>query len=139
MRKQTKRKQRHTGLNPVLKALVRRAWDEKVVESKIHALFGGDKDKLLAFASVLIFVAGGSAAHMGWTGDEPDFRILRGSVNALDDLKVRDEITDVDRSSIHAGMLAAHRIIKAAPIEYVNDAAVSYYDLSNSWASLEAA
>lgn len=132
MRKATKRKQQ-TGMHPILKAQLRAKWNNTAVEANIHAFIGGDKDKLMAYASVLFFVAGGCAAQLGWTGDEPDFRILRGSINALDDLKDRRQITDLDRASLHAGMLAAQRIIKDSPIELVDAAAHTYAVHSAGW------
>lgn len=71
-----------------------------------------------------------SKAVLGWTGDEPDMRIVRASVNALDDLAKRPAITEPDRGALHAGMMAAHRIIEATPIEVVTDAAAMYDRMS---------
>lgn len=120
-----KRKRKST-IHPVLKAQIRARWNSEAVSAQIHALMGADKDKLMAYGSVLFFVAGACAAHLGWTGDEPDFRIIRGAINALDDLKDRDHISDQDRGSIHAGMLAAQRVLQITPPEVIDEAAVRY-------------
>ncbi len=121
------------GMHPVLKAQLRAAWESKAVEGQIHALMGGDKDRLLAYGALLMFVAGACALAMRMTGDELDMRIVRASVNALDDLKSRPGITDQDRASLHAGMLAAHRVIKDTPIDIVTQAAVMFDDHSRAW------
>lgn len=124
MKKRTRRKP--VGLHPAIRQAIRRKWDAETVTAEIHAILGDDKDRLMAHASLLFFVAGGCAAHLGWTGDEPDFRIIRGSINALDDLNERASITDIDRASLQAGMLAAARIIKATPELVVHRAAELY-------------
>lgn len=120
-----KRKRKST-IHPVLKAQIRARWNSEAVSAQIHALMGADKYKLLAYGSVLFFVAGACAAHLGWTGDEPDFRIIRGAINALDDLNAKDQITEQDRGSLHAGMLAAERVLKLTPPEVIDEAAVMY-------------
>lgn len=113
-------------MHPLLRAQIRAKWNSEAVSAQIHALMGADKYKLLAYGSILFFVAGACAAHLGWTGDEPDFRIVRGSVNALDDLKDRQEITEQDRLSLHSGMLAAQRILDATPVQVIDEAALLY-------------
>jgi hypothetical protein len=128
-----KRKTQSTRMNPVLRSVLRQRWSSNAVKAKIHALIGQDCDKLLAYGSVLFFVASACAMDMGWTGDEPDMRIVRASVNALDDLASRKQITEVDRSSILSGMLAAQRVIEASPIEMVTNAAHLYDQHSKAW------
>ena len=91
MRKRTRRKP--VGLHPIVKQQLRAKWESKAVLGQIHALMGEDREKLLAFGSVLLFVASACAMHLGWTGDEADMRIVRASVNALDDLAQRPAIT----------------------------------------------
>lgn len=142
MRKHTRRKP--VGLHPIMRQAaeakqkaeaqeMRERWESKAVMGQIHALMGEDKDKLLAFGSVLMFVASACAIHLQWTGDEPDMRIVRASVNALDDLAKRPAITDLDRGALQAGMMAAHRIIEKTPIEVVTDAAAMYDRMSEEW------
>lgn len=125
MRKRGKRKQ-PPGMHPVIKAQIRAKWNSEAVLAQIHALSGQDADRLLAHGSVMFFVASACAIHLGWTGDEPDMRIVRSSVNALDDLARRRTITDMDRGSLQAGMMAAHRIISATPADVVDEAAWLY-------------
>lgn len=147
MRKHTKRKP--VGLHPILKQAAeakreaeakaaREKWESKAVLGQIHALTGENRDTLLAFGSVLMFVASACAIHLGWTGDEPDMRIVRASVNALDELAKRKTITELDRGALNAGMMAAHRIIEVTPIEVVTDAATMYDRMSEEWEGAKA-
>lgn len=131
MRKHTRRKP--VGLHPIVKQQLRAKWDSKAVLGQIHALMGEDREKLLAFGSVLLFVASACAMHLAWTGDEPDMRIVRASVNALDDLAKSPAITELDRGALQAGMMAAHRIIEVTPIEVVTEAAAMYDRMSVEW------
>ncbi len=123
-------------IHPFIKQAIRARWNAEVVKAEIHSLIGDDREKLMAYASILFFVAGGCAAHMGWTGDEPDFRIIRGSVNALDDLAAHANITQQDRESLHAGMLAAQRVLEASPVEAIENAAYTYAHHSQQWAHI---
>lgn len=120
-------------IHPVQRAIIRQKWSAEGVKAQIHALMGQYKDKLLAYGSILFFVASACAMHLGWTGDEPDMRIVRSSVNALDDLAKRPSITDIDRMAIHSGMLASVRIIEVTPPEVVDEAAWLYAKHSAEW------
>lgn len=106
--------------------ILREKWDAESVTAGIHALIGADKVQLVLHSSLLFFVAGGCAVFLGWTGDEPDFRIVNASINAIDDLKARKEITDIDRASLISGMNAASRIIAKTPIYVVHENAMMY-------------
>lgn len=128
-----KRKAQTTRINPVLRSILRQRWSSKSIQAQIHALTGEDCEKLLAYGSILFFVASACAMHLQWTGDEPDMRIVRASVNALDDLSKRKQIVEVDRGSMLAGMQAAQRIIEITPIEVVTDAAQLYDEHSQAW------
>jgi hypothetical protein len=120
-----KRKQ-STQMHPMLRAQIRAKWVAESVNAQIHALFGDNKEKLLAYGSVMMFVASACAAKQDMGEDSPRFRIIRGAINALDDLKDRPSITPVDRGSIYAGLLASHALIEATPIEVVDGAAGMY-------------
>jgi len=128
-----KKRQRRVGIHPFIKQAIRAKWRSETVKAEIHSFMGEDKQKLMDYASVLFFVAGGCALWLEWTGDEPDFRILRGSVNALDDMNEREGITHEDRGAIHSGMLAAQRILEITPEEVVNDAALLYAERSRGY------
>lgn len=125
-RETMKKKRKQYEMHPLIRAQIRAKWDSEAVSAQIHTLMGGDKYKMLAYGSILFFVAGACAVHLGWTGDEPDFRIVRGSVNALDDLKDRPEVTEQDRMSLHSGMLAAKRILDITPADVIDRAALIY-------------
>lgn len=120
-----KRKQ-STSIHPVVRAQMRAKWAAESVNAQIHALFGDNKEKLLAYGSILMFVASACAAQMDMGEDSPKFRIIRGAINALDDLKDRPAITHVDRGSIYAGLLASQELIQETPIEVVDGAATMY-------------
>ena len=122
-------KRKQTSMHPVLKAQVRAKWTAESVNAQIHALFGENKDKLLAYGSILMFVASACAANMGTPDTDVRFRVIRGAINALDDLKDRPAITDVDRGSIYAGLLASQELISLTPIEIVDDAARVYQQM----------
>ena len=117
-------------MHPLIKAQIRAKWSGEAVKAQIHALMGDDKEKLLAFASILFFVASGCAVYRGYSGDEPNYRIIRGAVNQLDDLNARGHITEQDRGAILAGMNAAKDIIDHTPIEVVDEAALLYAQMS---------
>ena len=105
---------------------MREKWDAESVTAGIHALIGADKTQLISHSGLLFFVASGCAIYLGWTGDEPDFRIVSASINAIDDLKAKKEIEDVDRASLMSGMNAASRIIAQTPIYAVHENAMMY-------------
>jgi hypothetical protein len=130
MKRKPRQPRKSKSIHPLIKAQIRAKWNGEAVKAQIHALTGADKDKVLAFGSILFFVASACAMWMGWNGDEPEYRIIRGSVNALDDLSDRAEITDVDRGAIYAGMMAAQKIIQETPIEIVDEAAWLYAEKS---------
>lgn len=128
-----KKQRKPAGMHPFIKQALRAKWESKAVLGQIHALTGDNHEKLPAFGAVLLFVASACAVHLGWTGDEPDMRIVRASINALDELAKRQAITELDRGALHSGMMAAHRIIEVTPIEVVTDAAAIYDRMSLDW------
>lgn len=116
-------------MHPLLRAQVRAKWESTSVNAQIHALFGNNKDKLLAYGSILMFVASACAAQLDMGEDSVKFRVIRGAINALDDLKGKPSITEVDRGSIYAGLLASQELIQDTPIDMVDDAANMYYQM----------
>jgi hypothetical protein len=128
-----KKKRKPVGVHPFVKQAARAKWNAEAVTAQIHALTGANRDRLLAHGSVLFSVSAACAMYLGWTGDEPDMRIVRASVNALDDLAKRPTITDMDRGALMSGMQAAARIIEVTPIEAVIEAALMYDEHSRAW------
>lgn len=133
-----KKRRKPVGVHPFIKQAIRAKWTSEAMKGQIHALMGADKEKLLAYGSIMFFVASACGMHQGWTGDEPDMRVVRASVNALDDLAKRSEITEMDRGSILGGLQASARIIAATPIEVVSDAAILYDQQSREWEGAQA-
>jgi hypothetical protein len=113
-------------MHPILRAQIRQKWESESINALIHALTGNNKDKLLAYGSIMMFVASACAAYTGISEDSIKFRVIRGAINALDDLKERPLITSVDRGSIYSGLIASQELIKGSPVEVVNDAANMY-------------
>lgn len=128
-----KKSRRPMGLHPLLKQAARAKWNNEAVVAQIHALTGANRERLLAHGSVMFCVASACAMHLGWNGEEPDMRIVRASVNALDDLAKRQDITDMDRGALMGGMMASARIIEETPIEVVIEAALMYDQHSRDW------
>ncbi len=128
-----KRKQKLVRMHPIERAMIRQKWTSQALNAQIHALTGADREKLLAYGSVMFSVSAACAIALGWDGDEPDMRIVRASVNALDDLAKRPTITDVDRGSLYSGLQAAARIIAITPADVVDEAAWMYAKHSNDW------
>lgn len=128
-----KKRRKPVGLHPLMKQAIRAKWNSEAVKAQIHALMGADREKLLAHGSVMFFVASACATYLGWTGDEPDMRIVRASVNALDDLAGRKTITDLDRGALQSGMMASHRIIAITPPDVVDEAAEIYDRHDRAW------
>jgi len=128
MRKRSayRKKSVHPLLIQMEQKALREKWDAESVTAGIHALIGADKTKLISHSGLLFFVASGCAIYLGWMGDEPDFRIVSASINAIDDLKAKKEIEDVDRASLMSGMNAASRIIAQTPIYAVHENAMMY-------------
>lgn len=126
MRKRTIRKP--VGMHPFLRQQVRASWGAKAVLAQLHALTGNNRQRLLELSGVLFFVACTCAMRLGWTGDETDMRIVRASVNALDDFAKRTAITDMDRGALQAGIMAAQRIIEISPVDVIADAAALYQE-----------
>lgn len=128
MRKRSayRKKSVHPLLIQMEQKALREKWDAESVTAGIHALIGADKTQLISHSGLLFFVASGCAIYLGWTGDEPDFRIVSASINAIDDLKAKKEIEDVDRASLMSGMNAASRIIANTPIYVVHENAMMY-------------
>lgn len=126
MRKRTLRKP--VGTHPCLKPQVRASWGARAVMAQLHALTGNNPQRLLELSGVLFFVACSCAMRLGWTGDETDMRIVRASVNALDEFSKRTAITDMDRGALQAGIMAAQRIIDISPVNVLADAAALYQE-----------
>lgn len=108
-------------LHPFMKQAVRNKWSSQAVQAQIHALMGADKEKLLAYAQMLLFV-GSACAVFTKVEDSPEYRICKAGINVMDDIKDSPTIRDIDRLSIHRAMDAAMQIIEASPDEIVNQA-----------------
>lgn len=109
-------------IHPFMRQAIRNKWSSEAVKAQIHALTGADKDKLLGYAQMLLFVGSACAACTKRT-ESPEYRICKAGVNVMDDIKDSPTIKDIDRISIHKAMDAAMQLIETTPEEIVNEAA----------------
>lgn len=98
-------------LNPVQRAVIAKNWRKSMVDAKIHALIGGDSDKLVNYAGRIFFVVLGAACLSGMSGEEPDLGVVVEAVTALHEQAGKAEISDFHRSALVAGLEASSRII----------------------------
>lgn len=109
-------------IHPFMRQAIRNKWSKEAVKAQIHALTGADKDKLLGYAQMLLFV-GSACAVCTKRSDSPEYRICKAGVNVMDDIKDSPTIKDLDRISIHKAMDAAMQLIETTPEEIVSEAA----------------
>lgn len=109
-------------IHPFMRQAIRNKWSKEAVKAQIHALTGADKDKLLGYAQMLLFV-GSACAVCTKRADSPEYRIMKAGVNVMDDIKQSPTIRDVDRVSIHKAMDTAMQVIETSPEEVVSEAA----------------
>jgi hypothetical protein len=109
-------------IHPFMRQAIRNKWSKEAVKAQIHALTGADKEKLLAYAQMLLFV-GSACAMISRREDSPEYRICKAGINVMDDIKDSPTIRDVDRVSIHRAMDAAMQIIESTSEEIVSEAA----------------
>lgn len=110
-------------LHPFMRQAIRNKWSKQAVQAQIHALMGSDKEKLLAYAQMLLFV-GSACAMISKREDSPEYRICKAGINVMDDIKESPTIKDVGRVSIHRAMDSAMQIIESTSEEIVTEAAL---------------
>ena len=101
-------------IHPFMRQAIRNKWSKEAVKAQIHALIGADKDKLLGYAHMLLFV-GSACAVCTKRSDSPEYRICKAGINVMDDIKASDSIKEIDRLSIHKAMDAAMQLIETTP------------------------
>lgn len=106
-------KRRTFGLNPVERAMLVHKWEREAVTGRIHAMIGGDSDKVVNGAGKIFYVVlGACAVHIDALGeDNPDLRILRGAVNALHEQAEVPQIAEERRAAILSGLQACERLL----------------------------
>lgn len=98
-------------LNPVAAAVYAAQWKASTVSSRIHALIGGDSDKLVDGAGKIVFVVLTAAGRAGVSADDPDMRILRGTVEVLHEQAGEKDIPEIRRAGILSGLAACDRLL----------------------------
>jgi hypothetical protein len=109
-------------MHPFMRQALRNKWSKEAVQAQIHALTGANKEKLLGYAGVLLFV-GSACAIRSKREDSPEYRICKAGINVMDDIADYPEIKDIDRVSIHKSMDAAMMLIETTDENIVMEAA----------------
>lgn len=111
-------------LNPVASAILVSMWKREAVSGRLHALIGGDSDKLVNGAGKVMFVVLTAAGRSGIDADHPDMRILRGAVEALHDQAGEPTVSEVRRAGIVSGLQACDRLMEGLTTKALAEAAL---------------
>lgn len=122
MRKHCKRRALKS-VNPVLLAVCAAKWERDAVTAQIHALIGGDPDKLASSAGRVIYVVLGASILDGLDAELPDLRILRGAAGALYDLAGAHSVSDHLRGALISGLEACARLCEVLTSKHLAGAA----------------
>lgn len=104
-------KRRPCSLSPVERAMLVHQWRTEAVTGRIHALIGGDSDKLVGGAGKVMFVVLGGCVADGIGLEDPDVRVVRGAANALEEQAENPVIDENRRAAIVSGLLACDRLV----------------------------
>lgn len=106
-----KKRERDIHMHPVTRALFLRDWTVAAVTGRIHAMIGGDSDKLVHGAGSIFFVVLGAALTQGMSAEHADIRILRGATNALAQQAGQPTVDESLRPAIVSGLDACERLL----------------------------
>ncbi|WP_390349088.1 hypothetical protein ACFJIS_15180 [Variovorax boronicumulans] len=109
MRKHTRRKP-ITGLSPIQKAGIRRAWRADNDRASLHAFIGEDPQMLVQQAGGIMYTVLAACEDAGIEGDDPDLCIVHNAGKALVELASRIHIDEPLRKSIVDGLAACERL-----------------------------
>lgn len=110
-------------LNGVAAAMFAAQWKREAVTGRLHALIGGNSDKLVNGAGRIFFVVLTAAARTT-DMDTPDMRILRGAIEALHDQAGEAEVSEVRRAGIVSGLQACDRLLEGLTQKALAEAAL---------------
>lgn len=111
-------------LNGVAAAMFAAQWKREAVTGRLHALIGGNSDKLVNGAGKIFFVVLTAAAKSDADMDTPDMRILRGAIEALHDQAGEAEVSEVRRAGIVSGLQACDRLLEGLTQKALAEAAL---------------
>ena len=97
-------------LNGVAAAMFAAQWKREAVTGRLHALIGGNSDKLVNGAGRIFFVVLTAAARKT-DMDSPEMRILRGAIEALHDQAGEATVSEIRRAGIISGLHACDRLM----------------------------
>ena len=115
--------------------LTRAAWLRALVSDQTRAWMNiGEKDAgLLQAFVVLMTIAGFVFAFNGSSVDDPDIRVIRGSVSAASQCSSSGCVISVDDArAFSSASQRAEKIIKAASVEAIISASISINELFKS-------
>jgi hypothetical protein len=96
-------------MSPVEKAVAKQKWKQSLDTAHLQALIGGKWERVVEKVATLFFLVG-YAADKDKLPDSPDLRILHGACRSTLDVTRLEELTDLQRGSLEAGLLAVERI-----------------------------
>jgi hypothetical protein len=127
-------------LSPVEKAVAKQQWQRFLTVAHIHTLIGGDLVLLIEKAGVLLFIIG-LAAHQS-NLHTSSVKVIHGACRALYDVVGLSSITELQRASIEAGLLAIEETKQCLDINSVVNASVIAQTLIKSkgvdWSDFQA-
>jgi len=97
------------ALSPVERAVARMKWKQSLDTAHLQALIGGKWERVVEKVATLFFLVG-YAADKDKLPDSTDLRILHGACRSTLDVTRLEELTDLQRGSLEAGLLAVERI-----------------------------
>ena len=96
-------------MSPVEKAVARQKWSSATLNAHLQALIGGDWQKVVEHVATLTYIIG-SAADYDKLPDSTDLRIVHGAARTACDVVGAERLTDLQRGSLEAGLLAIERL-----------------------------
>lgn len=134
-----KTKKRTNGYSPVEKAIAVAKWNKCLTSAHIHALIGENVQLMIEKAGSLLFIVG-LAAHMSNVYNT-DISIIHGACRTLFDVHGLTSITQMQRGSIEAGLLAIERVKPLIPLSSMAHASLITQGLIQSkgidWSDFE--
>lgn len=123
---QRQRRLLNAAANPVLRSIMRSqdlaTIGQIKLDANIHAIMGANPTAAVHASASIMFIALGAAMQAGYTGDEPDLRILRGAASAAGDVTALPASLEHNRQAIISGLQAVDRIWPSlSPTALVNE------------------
>ena len=96
-------------MSPVERAVARQKWSKVTLNAHLHALIGEDWAKVVEHVATLTYIIGAAAEYDEYP-DCTDLRIIHGAARTACDVVGSERLTQLQRGSLEAGLLAIERI-----------------------------